>query len=35
MRRTSARLAGLIGFPPSGDSIPLRLQVIASEGQEI
>jgi hypothetical protein len=35
VRRTSGWLAGLIGFPPSGDSIPLRLQVIASEGQEI
>lgn len=35
VRRVIGWLAGLVGFPPSGDGIPLQLQVIAGEGQEI
>jgi hypothetical protein len=35
VRRESGWLAGLIGFPPSGNGIPLRLRVVASENQEV
>jgi hypothetical protein len=35
VRRERRWLAGLVGFPPSGDSIPARLQVIGSEDGEI
>ena len=35
VRRTSGWLAGLIGFPPSGKALPLRLQVIADGNREI
>lgn len=35
VRRTTGWLAGLIGFPRSGDDIPLELQVIASDDREI
>jgi hypothetical protein len=35
VRRVSGWLAGLLGFPPAGDGIPMRLQVIASENREV
>jgi hypothetical protein len=35
VRRTRGWLAGMVGFPPSGDGIPVGLQVVASESQEI
>jgi hypothetical protein len=35
VRRESGCLAGLIGFPPSGNGIPLRLQVIADGNREV
>ncbi len=35
VRHVRSWLARLTGFPPSGEGIPLKLQVIASEGREI
>jgi hypothetical protein len=35
VRHTSGWLARLLGLPPSGDSFPMRLEVVASETQEI
>jgi hypothetical protein len=35
VRRFNRWLAGLVGFPPSGDGIPIELQVIAGDGREI
>jgi hypothetical protein len=35
VRRASGLLARLAGFPRSGDNVPMRLEVVASETQEI
>jgi hypothetical protein len=35
VRRTAGWLAGLVGFPASGDDIPLQLHVVAGEGREV
>jgi hypothetical protein len=35
VRRETGWLARLIGFPPTGRGIPLRLQVIAKDDQEV
>jgi hypothetical protein len=35
VRHDSAVLARLVGFPPSGDNIPLQLEVVAGENSEL
>ncbi len=35
VRRVRGWLAGLIGFPPAGDGIPLKLRVVATDSGEI
>ena len=35
VRRVSGWLGGLVGFPPSGNAIPLQLQVIATGNREV
>jgi hypothetical protein len=35
IRRQSAFLAWLVGFPPEGEDVPVRLDVVATENEEI
>jgi hypothetical protein len=35
VRHASSLLARLVGFPPSGDNIPLQLEVVADENSEV
>ena len=35
IRRESAFLAWLVGFPPEGENVPVRLDVVATEDEEI
>jgi hypothetical protein len=35
VRHASGLLARLAGFPPEGDNVPLQLEVLASENQEV
>ena len=35
VRHTNGLLARLLGFPPSGEKVPLQLEVVADENKEV